>query len=49
MEHARRYGQWADRPEPIPADQIAETVRADVVIAGCGMSGVSCALRAAQC
>ena len=48
MEQVRRYGHWADKPEPIPAEQITETVSADVVVAGCGMSGVSCALRAAQ-
>ena len=47
-EIKRKFGAWADPPVPIPAEQITETIRADVVVLGAGMSGVSCALRAAQ-
>ena len=43
-----RWGAWAKQPEPIPADEIAEVLNAEVVVLGAGMSGVSCALRAAQ-
>lgn len=35
-------------PEPIPADQITETVEADVVIVGAGFAGLNCAVSAAE-
>jgi hypothetical protein len=38
---------WRTPPEPIPAEQIAQTVTADVVVIGLGYAGTT-ALRAAQ-
>ena len=43
-----RYGSWAERPAPVPKEEIRQTLEADVVIAGAGIAGVTCALRAAQ-
>ena len=39
---------WAAEPEDIPADEIVETVEADAVIVGAGLSGVTAALSAAE-
>lgn len=39
---------WETPPEPIPESEIIETVEADVVIAGAGISGLACGCRAAQ-
>ncbi len=43
-----KWGSWAQKPESIPEDCISEHYNADNVIAGAGVSGVSCALRAEQ-
>jgi fumarate reductase flavoprotein subunit len=43
-----RWGDWANPPEPVPEDKIKRRLAADVVVIGAGMSGVACALRAAQ-
>lgn len=42
------WGSWAQVPAPIPEDACKETVSCDVAVIGAGISGVSCALRAAQ-
>lgn len=39
---------WSTPPEPIPADQIIETIDADVVIVGAGMSGAAAAASATE-
>ncbi|MCF0120214.1 MAG: FAD-dependent oxidoreductase [Oscillospiraceae bacterium] len=44
-----KFGAWAIKPADIPAEKITERLTADVVVIGAGMSGVSCALRSAQC
>jgi succinate dehydrogenase/fumarate reductase flavoprotein subunit len=43
-----RWGSWAAPPAPIPEHAYTKTLEADVVVIGAGISGVSCALRAAQ-
>ena len=43
-----RWGDWARQPDPIPETMIRETLRCDVAVIGAGISGVACALRAAQ-
>ncbi|MCQ2452611.1 MAG: FAD-dependent oxidoreductase [Oscillospiraceae bacterium] len=43
-----RYGAWAEKPQPIDEKDITKRLSADVVIAGAGIAGMSCALRAAQ-
>jgi len=44
----RRAYPWETPPAPIPESEIAETVRADVVIAGGGISGLAGGARCAQ-
>jgi succinate dehydrogenase/fumarate reductase flavoprotein subunit len=44
----KTFGTWANPPEPIPDGEVAERYAADVVVCGAGISGVACALRAAQ-
>ncbi|NLV50986.1 MAG: FAD-dependent oxidoreductase [Clostridiales bacterium] len=44
-----KWGSWAIPPDPVRADEIKETLYADIVVLGAGIAGVSCALRAAQC
>ena len=44
-----RWGSWAKQPDPVPQDQIVEELHCDVAVLGAGISGVACALRAAQC
>lgn len=39
---------WRNTPDPIPDDQIAETLAADIVVVGAGHAGVSCARSAAE-
>lgn len=39
---------WEVKPEPIAADQIAQTVDTEVLVIGGGYSGSCCALSAAQ-
>ena len=43
-----RWGSWARPPEPISPDEVSATLDTDVAVLGAGISGVSCALRAAQ-
>ena len=43
-----RWGSWAQAPAPIPESEYKETYHCDVAIVGAGISGVACALRAAQ-
>lgn len=43
-----KWGAWSEPPDPIRPDEIKETHYADVVVLGAGISGVSCALSAAQ-
>lgn len=43
-----KWGSWSEPPDPIRQDEIKEELSADVVVLGAGISGVSCALRAAQ-
>ena len=45
---SNRWGSWAKQPESIPPESIKESISADIVVIGAGISGVSCALRAAQ-
>ncbi len=42
------WGDWTKEAPDVPEEAIRETLRCDVAIAGAGMSGVACALRAAQ-
>ena len=39
---------WRQAPEPVPADQISETVTADYVVIGMGHAGTSCARTLAE-
>ena len=43
-----KWGSWAVSPAPIPEDKIKFSKTCDVLILGAGISGVTCALRAAQ-
>ena len=43
-----RWGAWAKQPDPIKADEVKETLETDVAVLGAGISGLACALRAAQ-
>ncbi len=43
-----RWGDWKEAPPPVPEEEIRETIDCDVAVAGAGIAGVSCALRAAQ-
>lgn len=45
---AQRPWAFEIAPDPIPADQIAETIEADVVVVGCGTSGLMAANSAAE-
>ena len=42
------WGSWANAPEPIPEESILKSYECDVAVIGAGISGVACALRAAQ-
>jgi len=44
---AKKYS-WETPPDPIPDSEIKETVEADVVVVGAGLSGLSAATRAAE-
>lgn len=44
----RRWGSWATEPEPIAEEDIISASDCEVLILGAGISGMSCALRAAQ-
>lgn len=48
MGAERRFGAWADRPPAILPEQVKKELRAHVVVVGCGMAGITCALRAQQ-
>ena len=41
-------GSWANAPDPIDEGQIVQIENSDIVVCGAGISGVACALRAAQ-
>ncbi len=43
-----KWGSWAKAPAPIPQEDINCSLDCDVLVLGAGISGVSCALRAAQ-
>ena len=43
-----KWGSWAQKPEDIAEEEIVSRHECDLVILGAGISGVSCALRAAQ-
>ena len=43
-----KWGSWSEPPDPIRLVEIKENLCSDVVVLGAGISGVSCALRAAQ-
>lgn len=45
---ARKYGAWANPPEPVGDGDIAKHIDTEVLVIGAGIAGVSCALRAAQ-
>ncbi len=47
MNRYEKYS-WAQSPEPIPEEQITETVTCDAVICGAGMSGIAAALSAVE-
>ena len=42
------WGSWTESPAPIEESAIRETLDCDVAVAGAGIAGVTCALRAAQ-
>jgi len=44
----RHWGSWAQAPDPVPESEILNTLSCDVAVLGAGISGVACALRAAQ-
>ena len=44
----KRWGAWANEPDPIAEEDIISTANCEVLILGAGISGMSCALRAAQ-
>ena len=43
-----RWGDWKNAPPPVPESEICDTIDCDVAIAGAGIAGVTCALRASQ-
>lgn len=43
-----KWGAWSNKPEPIRQEEVIETISADIIVVGAGISGVTCALRAAQ-
>ncbi len=45
---AGAQNSWETPPAPIPASQIKETVSADVVVVGAGLSGLAAAVRAKE-
>ncbi len=44
----RSWGHWADPPRPHSPEEFRETYETEVLVVGAGISGMSCALRAAQ-
>ncbi len=51
MDYATSQKKWGFEipPEPIADDKITETITNDIIVIGAGMSGLTTALRAAQC
>ncbi len=43
-----KWGGWAESPLPIAKEDIKRSFNCDVLILGAGISGIACALRAAQ-
>ena len=43
-----KWGDWAIAPDPIAEEEIKTKIDCDVLVLGAGISGVTCALRAAQ-
>ncbi|MBR5731777.1 MAG: FAD-dependent oxidoreductase [Firmicutes bacterium] len=46
--YSSKWGSWKEAPPAVPEQEIKETVGCDVAVAGAGIAGVTCALRAAQ-
>ena len=43
------WGHWADPPKAHSPEEFTEILETDVLVIGAGVSGMSCAYRAAQC
>lgn len=43
-----KWGSWKEAPPAVAEDQIIETIDCDAAVIGAGISGVACALRAAE-
>ncbi|MBQ1890934.1 MAG: FAD-dependent oxidoreductase, partial [Firmicutes bacterium] len=48
MNISSKWGVWKDAPPAVAEQDIKETIDCDVAVAGAGIAGVTCALRAAQ-
>ena len=48
MEKMGEGYSWETPPDPIPDDEIVETIESDIVIVGAGIAGVTAALRASE-
>ncbi|NLB29087.1 MAG: hypothetical protein GX823_02510, partial [Clostridiales bacterium] len=44
----RRQYSWESPPPPIPEDQIAETIEADIAVIGGGIAGLGIGARAVE-